>query len=202
MWHHHGQGVSPSLIPLLTIESGLRILKCTDVKLADFGLCEHVDISCSGTVSFSSPELLMGYSIRYSDDIWAFGCTMLQLTFHLSPFAVPETVCEEDEPVIRLRLMEIFSGALVDRPFTDCTVIDVDRDTLDSFDPIIGVERSFAIEVCTVVIALTDRIEFGFGIIFFADVSLGHDVEEDICTQGLRSTHRENGFGRTILRLE
>ena len=123
------------------------ILKYTDIKLADFGSSDFINVPLAGTVSFTSPELLMGYSISYSHDIWAFGCTLLNLGFGLSPFASPKRDLGDDEAITQLRLMEIFAGELMSREFTECTIVDANRDILDAMNPILEPQQPIVLEV-------------------------------------------------------
>jgi serine/threonine protein kinase len=91
------------------------VLECTDIKLADFGSSEEIDHRYVGTLAYNSPELLLGYSLRYSDDIWAFGCTAITLLSGLVPFHVSGRQSEDEKYPIRLRRIEVFLGQKLSR---------------------------------------------------------------------------------------
>lgn len=67
-----------------------------NVKLADFGCCQKVDIlrkkdkthkslsfrqhvGLGGTPLWMAPEVLKGERLDYSVDIWSFGCTIIEM---------------------------------------------------------------------------------------------------------------------------
>jgi serine/threonine protein kinase len=58
----------------------------TQIRVADFGLAQRIKCSPSGSLAFNSPERLLGYSLDFPDDIWAFGCTLFELSFGVLPF--------------------------------------------------------------------------------------------------------------------
>lgn len=64
-------------------------------KYADFGLSKHIDTNelstftnsfGGGTLQYSSPEQLLGDSIRFNTDIWALGVITFELIFGNLPF--------------------------------------------------------------------------------------------------------------------
>jgi len=96
------------------------ILKSTHIKLADFGLAKQIKCSSSGTLDFNSPEMLLGHSELFSRDIWAFGCTVIELASGVQPFKMIEQYATSDQLVVHLRLTEIFCDKELPKELFDC----------------------------------------------------------------------------------
>jgi serine/threonine protein kinase len=90
-------------------------MECTDIKLADFGSSEEISPTYSGSFSYNCPERFLGYSLRYSDDIWAFGCTAVRLLTGVVPFRVTGNAPRIEQDLNRADRVELFSGQKLGR---------------------------------------------------------------------------------------
>ena len=95
------------------------VLKNTHIKIADFGEAQIITKSTRGSMPFSSPELILGYSSLYSGDIWAFGVTLFQLSSTLLPFKIHGSYSPSRQDRIRLRLIELFCERDLPRELID-----------------------------------------------------------------------------------
>ena len=70
-----------------------------NIKLADFGICKHLEAhdtftqSIIGTPQYLAPEIFTsdkGYN--YSVDIWSLGCTLYEMVSGNPPFQGPSSI--------------------------------------------------------------------------------------------------------------
>jgi len=91
---------------LLTHQDGESVLKNTAIKLIDFGHSESHGATYGGSVPFNSPEKLLGWSSKYSDDMWSVGCTLLELYTGRTPFVLSRKYTDNQRDIIHLQLMQ------------------------------------------------------------------------------------------------
>ena len=87
------------------------ILKSTHVKLIDFNLSERHQGGASGTWSFHSPETILGFSMKPIAEMWAVGCTLLELVIGANPFEMSKGIPRAKQIADHLALIEMFSEA-------------------------------------------------------------------------------------------
>jgi serine/threonine protein kinase len=85
------------------------ILKSTHVKLIDFNLSEWHEARASGTSAFHPPETIVRFSMKPISEMWAVGCTLLELVVGANPFEMSSRIARTKQIADHLALIEMFS---------------------------------------------------------------------------------------------
>ena len=68
------------------------VLKDTRIKLVDFGLAAIQKTRNEGTLSLNPPEVILGFSMKPSAEMWSVGCTLLELATGTEPFSIDPSI--------------------------------------------------------------------------------------------------------------